>query len=182
MPGGEFVDSALGVVDVHALVLVDHAHRAHVLHDLHELAGFEVDRPVVAGRHADRALVSEVLEEPDLADVHAQHGGGEHRLLGERRQFHDDGVEIASFEGRPVHGRRDTDTLADLLMTHTGDRLPQGGSHPARIDVGDRRRDHRFIHVWPLSRLRSQPAGSVTHDTGLSVNRRTAARPRTAHS
>ena len=104
MPGGEFVDGASGVVDVHALVLVDHAHRAHVLHDLHELAGFEVDRPVVAGRHADRALAGEVLEEPDLADVHAQNGGGEHRLLGERRQLDDDGVEIATLEARPVDG------------------------------------------------------------------------------
>ena len=182
MPGGELVDGALGIVDVHALVLVDHAHRAHVLHDLHELAGFEVDGSVVAGRHADRALVSEVLEEPDLADVHAQHRGGEHRLLGERRQLDDDGIEIATFEGRPVHGRRDTDALPDLLMTHTGDRLPQRSSHPARIDVGNRRRDRRFTHDWPLSRSRSQPAGSVTHDTGLSINRRTAARPRTAHS
>ena len=70
---------------------------------------------MVGGRQCDRVLVSEVLEEPDLADVHAQHRG-EH-LLGERRQLHDDGIEIATFEGRPVHGRRDTDTLADLLMT-----------------------------------------------------------------
>ncbi len=116
MPGGQPVDSLLGVGDLHPLHLVHHPERAEVFHHEDELARLGIDRGVMARRHPHGRSRRELVEEGGLTEVHAQDGGGEHRLLGQTRKLHHHGLRAAlPREANAVERAHHTDAGADLL-------------------------------------------------------------------